>query len=58
MELNSNQIQKILPHRYPFQMIDKITDYVGGQWRASSVFLPMRCIFSAIFRKNMSCPAF
>ena len=32
MELNSNQIQKILPHRYPFQMIDKITDYVGGQW--------------------------
>ena len=59
MELNSNQIQKILPHRYPFQMIDKITDYVGGQWAEGiKCVLPMRCIFSAIFRKNMSCPAF
>ena len=23
MELNSNQIQEILPHRYPFQLVDR-----------------------------------
>lgn len=32
MELNSNQIQKILPHRYPFLLVDKITDYEAGKW--------------------------
>ena len=32
MELNSIQIQEILPHRYPFLMVDKITDGEPGQW--------------------------
>ena len=32
MELNSNEIQKILPHRYPFLLIDKITDMDPGKW--------------------------
>ena len=32
MELNSNEIQQIIPHRYPFLLIDKITDYVPGEW--------------------------
>ncbi len=32
MELNSNQIQKILPHRYPMQLVDKITDFEPGVW--------------------------
>lgn len=32
MELNSNEIQKILPHRYPFLMVDKITDFEPGKW--------------------------
>ena len=31
MELNSNQIQEILPHRYPF-LVDKITDFEPGKW--------------------------
>ena len=31
MELNSNQIQKILPHRYPFLLVDRITECVPGQ---------------------------
>ena len=26
MELNSNQIQEILPHRYPFLLVDRITE--------------------------------
>ena len=32
MELNSIEIQKILPHRYPFLLVDKVTDYEPGQW--------------------------
>ena len=32
MELNSDEIQKILPHRYPFLMVDRITDYEPGKW--------------------------
>ena len=32
MELNSNQIAEILPHRYPFALADRITDYAPGQW--------------------------
>lgn len=32
MELNSNQIAEILPHRYPFALIDRITDYEPGKY--------------------------
>ena len=32
MELNSNQNQEILPHRYPFQLVDRVTDYEPGKW--------------------------
>ena len=32
MELNSNQIQEIIPHRYPFLLVDKITDYKPGEY--------------------------
>ena len=32
MELNSNQIAEILPHRHPFALVDRITDYEPGQW--------------------------
>jgi 3-hydroxyacyl-[acyl-carrier-protein] dehydratase len=30
MELNSNQIQEILPHRYPFLMVDRIVECEPG----------------------------
>ena len=30
MELNSNQIQEIIPHRYPFLLIDRIIDIEPG----------------------------
>ena len=26
LQLNSNEIAKILPHRYPFALVDRITD--------------------------------
>lgn len=32
MELNSNQIQEIIPHRFPFQLVDRILDYKPGEW--------------------------
>ena len=31
MQLDSRQIQQILPHRYPFLMIDKVTDCQPGK---------------------------
>lgn len=32
MELDANQIQEIIPHRPPFLLVDRITDYEPGQW--------------------------
>ncbi len=32
MELNSRQIQEILPHRYPFLLVDRILDFEPGKW--------------------------
>ncbi|MDR3149574.1 MAG: 3-hydroxyacyl-ACP dehydratase FabZ [Oscillospiraceae bacterium] len=32
MELTSDKIHEILPHRYPFLLIDRVTDYEAGQW--------------------------
>ena len=32
MELNSNQIQEIIPHRYPFLLVDRITDCEPGKF--------------------------
>ncbi len=31
MQLNSTEIQKILPHRYPFFFLDKVTNCVPGK---------------------------
>ena len=31
MELNIDQIEAILPHRYPFLLVDKITECVPGE---------------------------
>lgn len=30
--LNINQIKKVLPHRYPFLMIDKVIDFKAGEY--------------------------
>ena len=47
MELNSNQIAEILPPRYPFALVDRITDYEPGQWakgiKCVSVGEPVFC---------------
>ena len=30
LQLNSNEIAEILPHRYPFALVDRITDGESG----------------------------
>ena len=32
MELDANQIQEMIPHRPPFLLVDKITDFEPGVW--------------------------
>ncbi len=32
MQLNSNEIAEILPHRYPMALVDRITDGEPGEW--------------------------
>lgn len=32
MELSNKEIMEILPHRYPFLLVDKIVDFEPGQW--------------------------
>ena len=32
MKLDSNQIARILPHRYPFALVDRIVDGEEGRW--------------------------
>lgn len=32
MQYNANEIAQILPHRYPFALIDRITDGEPGKW--------------------------
>ena len=32
LQLNSNEIAEILPHRYPFALVDSITDGESGVW--------------------------
>ena len=47
MQLNSNQIAEILPHRYPFALVDRIIDGEPGQWakgiKCVSVGEPVFC---------------
>lgn len=31
-ELDINQIMRFLPHRYPFLLVDRVTDYEAGKW--------------------------
>ena len=45
--LSADEIAQILPHRYPFALVDKITDYEPGQWakgiKCVSVGEPVFC---------------
>ncbi|MDR3278020.1 MAG: 3-hydroxyacyl-ACP dehydratase FabZ [Oscillospiraceae bacterium] len=32
MELTNDQIREILPHRYPFLLLDRVEDFEPGKW--------------------------
>lgn len=57
LQMNIDEIEKILPHRYPFLLIDRIVDGEEGKWAkgikcvsAEITFLPV------IFRDIRLCP--
>ena len=47
LQLNSNEIAKLLPHRFPFALVDRIIDGEPGQWakgiKCVSVGEPVFC---------------
>lgn len=47
LQLNSNEIAALLPHRYPFALVDRITDGEPGVWaqgrKCVSVGEPVFC---------------
>ena len=55
-ELNSNQIAQILPHRFPFALVDRITDYEPGGPRAASASASMSSSSAATSPRSTSCP--
>lgn len=30
--IEANEIMKLLPHRYPFLLVDRVVDYEEGKW--------------------------
>ena len=44
--LTAVEIEKILPHRYPFALVDKILDYTPGQWARGIKCGPAQSRFS------------
>ena len=48
MELNIEQIKELIPHRYPFLLVDRITECVPGE--RASVSVPMSRSFRGISR--------
>ena len=54
--LNSEQIAALLPHRYPFALVDRILDYEPGQWAiGASVFPAMKNSSAVTSRASRSC---
>lgn len=47
LHLDSNQIAEVLPHRFPFALVDRITDGEPGEWARGrlcvSVMSPVFC---------------
>lgn len=33
--IESKEIMTLLPHRYPFLLVDRVTDYEEGKWLKS-----------------------
>ena len=58
--LSVSEIHRLLPHRYPFALVDRIIEYVpqkNGQW-ASKMSQSMNPIFKDISPENRLCREF
>ena len=58
LQLNSNEIAEILPHRYPFALVDRITDGESGVPgpRVSSASAWASRFSAATSPRSTSCP--
>ena len=48
--MTAAEIEKILPHRYPFALVDKILDYTPGQWAPGVKCDPHGAVFEGHFQ--------
>ena len=56
MKLDSNEIQQIIPHRYPFLLVDQILECIPGKKAVGKNALRlMKCTLWGIFPKITSC---
>lgn len=47
LTMNAQQLEALLPHRYPFALVDRILDYEPGQWAIAANASPGTSSFSA-----------
>lgn len=55
--MSAAEIEEILPHRYPFALVDKILDYTPGQWaRGVKCVTCTEPFLRGTFRDTPLCP--
>lgn len=55
--MSAAEIEEILPHRYPFALVDKILDYTPGQWaRGVKCVTRTEPFLRGTFRDTPLCP--
>lgn len=57
LQLNSNEIAKILPHRYPFALVDRIVTASRPVGKGTSASAWESRFSAATSPRNTSCPA-
>ena len=59
MELDIREIQKIIPHRYPFLLIDRVLEVIPNERLIAIKNVSVNEQFLwAIFLRKKSCPVF
>lgn len=58
IQLDVNEIKKILPHRFPMLLVDRILDLEPMKWAVGlKTSRSTKCSSSVIFRTNRLCRA-
>ena len=59
MELNIEQIKELIPHRYPFLLVDRITECVPGERAVGLKWVSANePFFQVHFPEFAECPAY